>query len=243
MKDTLTLWDIDGNLVNVYKFHTPSYQKGIETVFNVTLSLEEIEKNYGKPSNEVIAIPLRKKGIKEEVIQQGLNKVWKIYSNNLLKGIKESNNDVILPGVSKLLDEIKNKNIPMGIVTGNIKKAGEAIIKATDLEHYFDKRINNYAENVKNRTEIVSNAIKAAKENNIITENAKIFVFGDTPSDIKAAKENNCISIAVIKNSNTQNSSPGGDSYNQRKAQLIKAKPDYLFDDYTNTNKVLEILN
>lgn len=242
MKKILTLWDIDGNLVNVYKYHTPAYQKAIEIVYGVKPSFSEIEHNYGLPAREVIAIPVRAKGISEETIQKGMEHVFSIYSKRLESGIKTALKDSKLPGVLDLLEKLKSLNIPRGIVSGNIKKAGEAILAGSNLYRYFDPRINSYGDDVSYRYEIVSNAIKSARDKGIIEGDAKIYVFGDTPADVEAAKKNECVSIAVIKNSNDTSSSFGGKSYYKRKKALEKSEPDYLFDDYTDIENILSAL-
>ena len=244
MSKILTLWDIDGNLVNVYKYHTPAYQKAIEKVYGVKPSSQEIEHNYGLPAREVIAIPVRKFGINEEVIEKGIKEVFSIYSQELEKGIKitSKESEVILPGVLEFLEKIKSLNIPRGIVTGNIQKAGEAILKGSNLCDYFNSEINSYGDNVTYRYEIISTAINHARKKGFIEKDAKIYVFGDTPADVEAAKKNNCISVAVIKNSNNLDSSPGGKSYRKRKEALEKSNPDFLFDDYTNLEKMISFL-
>jgi len=242
MKKILTLWDIDGNLINAYKYHTPAYQKAIKEVYGVTPTFEEIEKNYGLPAKEVVAIPVRNLGVDEEKIQEGMEKVFSIYSKQLEEGIKADSKETILPGVSALLSKVKSLHIPMGVVTGNIKQAGEALIKGSNLFGFFSPEINSYGDTAKYRHEIVSAAIKHAQKNDFIDDGAKIYVFGDTPADVEAAKKNKCISVAVIKNSNEADSSPGGESYRKRKAALEEAEPDFLFDDYTNLEEILSII-
>ena len=239
MDKTLTLWDIDGNLVNVYKYHTPTYQKAMEAVYGVRPSLEEIEENYGLPASEVVAEPIRKFGIDESVIQEGIGDVLSRYSEQLEEGIKASSEKIVLPGVSELLRKINSLGIPMGIVTGNIRKAGEAIINGSNLDGFFDPRINSYGDHASYRHEIVRDAINRTRRFSLIEESAQVYVFGDTPADVEAAKENDCISIAVIKNSNELDSSPGGESYSKRKEALKKSDPDFLFDDYTNLGEIL----
>lgn len=239
MNKILTLWDIDGNLVNVYNYHTPAYQKAIEAVYGVKPTFEEIEHNYGLPAREVVSIPVRKFGIDEETIQKGIEEVFSIYSNQLEENVKTASLDVTLPGVLNFLKRIKSMNIPMGIVTGNIKKAGEAIIKGSNLYDFFNSKINSYGDKVNFRYEIVSAAINYAKEIGLADENTKIYVFGDTPADVEAAKKNNCISVAVIKNSNTEASSPGGLNYQRRRKALEESTPDFIFDDYTNLEEIL----
>src|SRR3989344_957459 len=239
MKDILTLWDIDGTLVNVYKYHTPAYQAAIKHIYGINISASEIEQNYGLPAREVVAIPVRKLGVAEEVIQAGLDKVFSIYAQQLEKGIKTASGDetVVLPGVIRFLEMIRYLDIPRGIVTGNIKQSGEAIIRAANLNQFFDPNINSYADNTTQRKDIVAAAIKKFRENYSVHDEAKIYVLGDTPTDVEAATSNGCISVAVIKNSNEADSSPGGDSYRQRKEIMEKANPDFLIDDFTAIEK------
>lgn len=245
MKNILNLWDIDGNMVNLYKCHNASYQKAIFEVYGKKIDFKEIESNYGVPSREVIAIPLRKIFLDEKTIQNGIKKALLIYSKQLgIEILKSDKSNLILPGVVNVLNKFKSFGIPSGIVTGNIKEAGELIIENTGLIKFFDSRINSFAEQqTTDRSQIVKNAIDLAIKNKIISKDAKIYVFGDTPTDVLAAKKNNCISIAVIKNSNDKDSSYGGQSYNKRKIALEEAGPHLLLEDYTQLDKLLDFMN
>lgn len=241
----LTLWDIDGNLVDISKYQALADQKAIEKIFGVKPTFIEIEKNFGKPTKEVLAIPLRKYGISEKDIQENMNKMLELQANQLIEEIKniDKNSGILLPGVIGILEKLKELQIPMNIVTGNIKLVGEGIIDEINLSKYFDSRINSYGDNINQRSEIISNAIKKAIKSKIIDKKSKVYVFGDTPEDVIAAKKNNCISIAVIKNSNSPESSPGGESYKKRKKALKKSRPDFLLDDYSDYKKIIAILN
>lgn len=241
MKKPLTLWDIDGNLVNVYRYHTPAYQGAIRKAYGVEVPLEEIESNYGLPASEVVAIPVRKRNIPETKIQRGLERVFSLYADELEKTLRTAN-DSVLPGVRDVLEALKRAQVPRGVVTGNIKKAGEAVLRGTDLYGFFDSRINSYADGISERYLIVSAAIQAARENQIIEDDAKIFVFGDKPADVEAARKNSCISVAVMRDSLGSESSPGGGTYIKRKKSLEQSHPDYLIDDYTNTSQILSLL-
>ena len=244
MSKVLTLWDIDGTLVNVYEHHTPSYQESILQVYNIILTLEEIERNYGKPASEVVAIPVREKGLRESRIQEGLERAFSLYAQELARRIKEANSgakSAILPGVQELLERLVLEEIPRGAVTGNIRLAGETILSTANLSQFFNPEINTYADQTTaKRAMIIKNALTNAKRIGIYNENTKVFVFGDTPSDVEAARENSCISVAVIKNSNTQESSPGGIEYEKRKKILEASNPDILLDDLTETEFILD---
>jgi len=241
--NNLTLWDIDGNLVNVYEHHTPAYQNAIEAVYRVHVELSEIEANYGLPAKEVVAIPVRERGVREKVIQKGMEDVFERYSGKLGESIRRASktSHVVLPGVTELLERIRSMGT-MGIVTGNIRRAGETIIESCGLDCYFDPILSSYADDASRRSEIVSNAIESARSIGRIDLSSRILVFGDTPSDVEAAKENGCVSIAVIKNSNDPSSSPGGKDYIKRRALLEESEPDFLFDDYTDIEGIVSRL-
>jgi phosphoglycolate phosphatase-like HAD superfamily hydrolase len=247
MKNILTCWDIDGTLVNVYRYHTPSYQQAIKKVWGVEPSFAEIEANYGLPASEVIAVPLRGYQVSEPDIQAGMEQAFALYATSLEQKIRAASANpeeqkIILPGVIALLDMLKALDIPRAIVSGNIRRSGEAVIKGAGLDSYFDPRISSYADNITERSKIVQNAIRLATENRQINSRARVFVFGDTPADIKAARECGCTSLIAIKNSNDSDSSPGGKSYLQRKELLRDAHPDFLFDDWTDMLRILPIL-
>jgi hypothetical protein len=44
--------------------------------------------------------------------------------------------------------------------------------------------------------------------------------------------------VAVIKNSNELDSSPGGEDYIKRKKWLQEANPDFLLNDFTNIEDI-----
>lgn len=244
MENLLVLCDIDGNLVYVTKHHTLGYQKAIEEVYGIKLTFPDIEANYGRPARDCIEMPLREKGMPEEIISQNSDEVLQIYAKYLERGIRKASreSDVTLPGAIDMLKMIKSYGIPLGVVTGNIRIAGEAVLRGTSLYNLFDARINSYSDFASNRHEIVSNAIRSARELGLIDCSARVYVTGDTVHDITAARINKCISIAVIRNSNDEECSPGGRIYSQRKEILEKAQPDYLLDDYTDIEKIMSIL-
>lgn len=219
-------------------------KKQSKKAYSILISRQNIESYFGYPARENIALPLKDWGLGESLIQKNMRARLSFTSTYLKQEVKTAseNSNVVLPGVLGLLEKIKSLDIPIGIVTGNLKENGEEIIECSNLSEFFDSRINTYSDGMPNRFKIVSTAIKRAKDRGIIGKCAKIYVFGDSPSDIKATRENGCISIAVIRNSNDLDSSLGGDVYNSRKEILEKAKPDFLLEDYTDLGKIIAIL-
>ncbi len=240
----LTLWDIDGNLVDVFDCHTAAYQKAIKAIFGISISPEEIIKNYGKPAKENIAAPLRDKGILEEELNEKMQEIFSIYYSELERNIsgQMQENSIFLPGTKHLLEAVKSKKLPMGIVTGNNRIAAEIILRKTGLIKYFDLEISGFGDSKDSRSEIVRHAILAAKEKGIIDNNPRIFVFGDTPNDIIAAKHNGCISIAVIKDKLSKDMIIGSKRFENRRNILTEMNPDFLVDDYSDTQRIMDLI-
>jgi len=236
MENVLTLWDIDGTLVNVFKYHTPAYQMAIKKVMGVDVPLVDISKNYGKPSALTIYLTLKEKGVSEKDIEGNVELILEVYAKQLLENLKNETEDVALPGVRDMLDELRLRKVPMGIVTGNIEIAGKAILKATGMEKYFD--VQSFGDNKDHRKEIVQEAMNSAKEQGLLMEDTKIFVFGDTPSDVEAAKQNGCVSVAVVRDAVDCDE----EHISKRRKELQESQPDYILEDFSDISKVLALL-
>ncbi len=111
----------------------------------------------------------------------------------------------------------------LGIVTGNIEINAWAKLRHAGIDRYFS--FGGFGCAYADRAEIARHALTASG-----TENpGKVFLIGDTPSDINAAKANGFISIAVAT---------GGFDFQT----LEKAGADFVFQDLTDMERVLSTL-
>jgi phosphoglycolate phosphatase-like HAD superfamily hydrolase len=111
----------------------------------------------------------------------------------------------------------------MGIVTGNIEATAWAKLHHAGIAHYFS--FGGFGCTHADRAEIARQALVASG----IKHPEKVFLIGDTPSDINAAKVNGFISIAVAT---------GGFDFQS----LEKSGADFFFEDLTDTERLLSIL-
>lgn len=244
MKNKLALYDIDGTLVDVFPSHVDAHLRSIRDVFNVDITEEKLEQGYDLPYNEVVARPLREIGFDEEQIRRGMDEVASRFAEFLGENVRQTaeRGPITLPGIPYLLEKSKELGIPMGIITANIRKGAEAILDASDLAGYFNPAINSFDENYLNRYRIVKNAIDSAFKQGIINSDGKVYVFGDTPSDVIAARQNGCISIANVINENGRNRNISRRQYMQRRKSLEQAGANYIINDHTDTINILSIL-
>lgn len=132
------------------------------------------------------------------------------------------NPPTLFPNVGNILREV-SKHWSLGLVTGNIEATAWAKLHHAGIAHYFD--FGGFGCTHADRAEIARQALKASG----VQHPEKVFLIGDTPSDINAAKVNGFISIAVAT---------GGFDFQT----LEKSGADFVFEDLTDTERVMGVL-
>ena len=137
------------------------------------------------------------------------------------------------PNVENLLKILsaENKNAvraprlrwEIGLVTGNIEATAWLKLRYAKIDHYFS--FGGFGCTHADRAEIARQALKASG----VERPKKVFLIGDTPSDINAAKVNGFIAIAVAT---------GGFDFQT----LEKSGADFVFENLTDTERLLSIL-
>ncbi|MFH1181452.1 MAG: HAD family hydrolase [Candidatus Woesearchaeota archaeon] len=182
----LYLFDIDGTMVNMTKYHVAAYQNAYKAVLGIKVSKDVLVRQFGNVEEKIHEHVFSHYSIKDK------SKIKSIISNYKSRIIKTFRTEKIrvLPGVKSLLARLKKEKNLLGVVTGNSKPVGEAILRKSKLKKFFS--IFSYGKVLK-RAGIVENAIKAAKHKSFCT----VIVIGDSPFDIKAGKANRAITVAV----------------------------------------------
>lgn len=118
------------------------------------------------------------------------------YHKQLELTLQEIEGDV-LPGVKELLEQLKEVEFPLGIITGNGRTPAWAKLKRFGLESYFN--FGGYGDSSPNRNDVAAQAIEAASQ--ALKNDFQIhhcWVVGDTPADVECAKSVGAKSIAVL---------------------------------------------
>ncbi|OGI64160.1 hypothetical protein A2642_00330, partial [Candidatus Nomurabacteria bacterium RIFCSPHIGHO2_01_FULL_39_10] len=104
--------------------------------------------------------------------------------------------DAVLPGVIGCLEYVVSLGSAVGVVTGNIPPIAESILRCARLRQYFEV-VGCSLPDTKGRYEIVQGVVSAFNKQGRYFDPRRIYVIGDTPSDIKAAKHCGYVSVAV----------------------------------------------
>ena len=233
----LVLFDIDGTLLNCNGAGKSAIGEAIKSIFG----FDGFPKGYslaGCTDGQIINDILLHYNVPQDIIDEKKASVFDAYYNYLeiftASGKYKKN---LLPGVLPLLEKLKSldQQIILGLLTGNLKKSALLKLKLFDIDNYFlynGDLFGAFGSDHIKRTELVNIATdRAFKMTGKNFYEKDIVVIGDTKNDILCGKHCNVKSIAVAT---------GGYSYDE----LLKYEPDYLFNDFSDTQKVVDtILN
>lgn len=223
----LILFDVNGTLVNRFKIGEESFQYGIKMIFGIDTKLPGPEFS-GWTDKGIIFELLKKSGLSREIVEKKMDEIFKNMVNYVKMNIDRDKNFGLLPNVKKLLDKLSEENI-VGLLTGNLEGIAKIKMQKLGLWYYF--KVGSFGSYSEKRSDLVPIAIKQAKEKlKIELKKNDVFVVGDTPQDIETGKVNGVKTIAVCTGF-------------YKKDELKKCKPDYIFDDLTDSEEFLRIVN
>ncbi|WP_434794778.1 Phosphoglycolate phosphatase [Terrisporobacter petrolearius] len=124
MKYTHIVFDVDGTLIDSEKAVLKSLQKTMEEE-GINKSLDDLKFALGIPGKDALSIL----GMKD---LQGVEEKW---NENLLKYCDEM---ILFEGIKQVIQELKCKNLNLGIITSKTRKEYETDFLKFGLNTYFD---------------------------------------------------------------------------------------------------------
>lgn len=224
----IPLFDVDGTIIpaGTNALHHQAFEHAFRTVYKVEASVDFIS-HAGKIDRQILREVLLKKGLQLEQINDSLDKATKAQEEYFIQNIDRS--DIkLLPGVKELLIILREKNCPVGLLTGNIEPVGWGKMEKLGIRDLFDfGAFGNLADR---RVDLIDIAVKRAED--IFGKKFKkedFVIIGDTPRDIECAKQGGISCIAV---------STGDFS----REELVKEGPDLVLDSLVDQEPILEFL-
>jgi phosphoglycolate phosphatase len=223
----LALFDIDKTLIKRSKnrSHAAAFSKAFKEIYGIDTTIDIIN-HHGMTDQQIIIDVLKKNGLDDQTIKSKLRECIKavISSFNKLIGADEI---IVMDGVPELLKELKEYDVLMGLVTGNLEPIARAKLKKAGLNSYF--KVGGFGSDAICRTELTRLAIKKAEEKFCFKADNNVFLFGDTPQDIKAGKGAGTITLGVATGIYS-------------KEQLENAGADFVLENLKGVDKVLKII-
>lgn len=135
----------------------------------------------------------------------------------------------VLPGITTLLHELSRlPNALLGLLTGNVREGARLKLEHFDLYHHF--AFGGFGDDHCHRDDVARCALAALHvHHRSAVDPDRIWVIGDTPSDIRCARAVGARAVAVAT---------GEYSYEQLQAE----DPDLLFADLADAEELLEMI-
>jgi len=182
------LFDLDGVIVDTAKYHYLAWKKlANELGFEFTVAQNELFKGVSRKRCLEILLDIGK----IEATQEQFD-TWMITKNeDYLAYIDKMDESEILPDVPKVLEFLKENNIPIAL--GSASKNAQPILEKVGLLHYFDTIVDgNNVTKAKPDPEVF---LLAAKQLGVNANDC--IVFEDAVAGIEAANSAKMISIGI----------------------------------------------
>src|SRR5437588_1793512 len=225
MQKRLLLFDIDGTLIHSGGAGVEALKLAFTERFSIHDDLHGIEIAGMTDSGIVISI-LKKHKIHDT--RENVTAFLDSYVHFLSLELPRRKGN-LLPGVLELLGKLKSrKHLVLGLLTGNVSRGAQLKLEHYGVWHFFE--FGAFAEDHHDRNQLGPFARARAKEKHgreFLA--AEIDVIGDTPRDIACGKALGARTIAVATGMWTR-------------VQLAEHRPDFLIDDLSNVDRVIETI-
>ena len=225
----LVMFDIDGTLLQTSGIGHAATRVALERVYGTYGNLDEFYPG-GRTIEAILFDTMMNAQIKPEFIFAGRWLFYAEYIAAFSSSLKNGHSIEACHGGLELVSALaRERDIILGLVTGNHQKT--AALKLTTAGYDFECfHVGAYGHESADRTELVDLARERAVKqvgNKIASQN--IIVIGDTARDVETAKGARVRSIAIAT---------GTDEIEK----LKEAQPDFLFEDFINTQEVLDTI-
>ena len=222
----IPLFDIDGTLFKTANpVHKDAFNYAFRKVYGQPARQDETGPE-GKTDSQIIVEVMHIRGFSPEETRKKLKTAMQVMAEYFDEHRNEVNPDV-LPGVKELLINLREKNIPAGVLTGNVEGIGWTKIEKAGLRDLIE--FGAFGDRTEKRVELVDIARRNAQA--FYGKEFKLddfVIVGDTPRDFQCAKDAEIEVILVAT---------GKFSYEE----LEKLKPDLLVKTLED-KRVLEFL-
>jgi phosphoglycolate phosphatase-like HAD superfamily hydrolase len=223
----LILFDIDGTLISTNGIARTAFGEAIEEALQRASAAQEYD-FAGKTDQQIYADIMQQSQVNAETAEELRDRVLASFFSKLEKRLN-SENVTVMPGIRQLLPALEAEQVAtLGLLTGNMLQGARIKLTPPGLLPFFT--FGAFGNDAFHRHELPAIAAARAYDRTGATFKAKdLVIIGDTPHDIDCGRHLNVRSIGVAT---------GGYSYDQ----LAEHKPDHLFEDLTDIDRVFDAI-
>jgi phosphoglycolate phosphatase len=224
----LVLFDIDGTLITSRGAGRRAMRTALERVFGAAGGIDQYDLR-GRTDTRIVHDVMGALGWEPARVKERLDDFFEAYLGGLTSEIGDGRHVVTLPGVSAVVARLaQSAGALLGLVTGNIEEGARIKLLPTGLWPHF--RVGAYGSDPMARRRLPSLAARRAQALvGYPFAATDVVVIGDTPHDIDCARACGAVAVAVTTGQYTRD-------------ELLAERPDHLFDDLADVEKVKAIL-
>ena len=186
-------WDIDGTLIRTSKAGLYAFEAAVR-------------EQWGKPVDysKVHSAGMTDYSIARQIIEvmagrpsthQEVKRLTRRYEEILAEHLAMREGK-IMPSVREILATLQEKKARSLLLTGNSRTGALMKLRKFGLEEFFDFTHSAFCEDSPDRDDVARRALENAKRL-AATQQARLFVIGDTPNDIRCGKMIDAYTIGV----------------------------------------------
>ena len=221
----LLIWDIDGTLV-----HTQG--AGGKAMDRAFLKLHGIEEGFRDidMAGGLDPVILRDALAQYMLSNENNSEFFSLYCKYLSYELEKLASSIIIPGIAALFDVLGTMQGFYNVLgTGNIEKGARIKLSLNNLNRFFPT--GGFADGETERWQVIKKAVdNSCSLFNKTFDSTNTYVIGDTPKDIACGKKLNLKTIGVATGRHTAE-------------DLQKCNPDHVFENLTDIDAFLNILN
>lgn len=218
------LFDIDGTLLHTRGAGMAALRAGLRAAFGIAEPTDQVAV-HGRTDRGITRDLFRYHGIDD------LPEHWERFRDAYLRVLPESlaaRKGTILPGVVPLLETLTaRKDVAVGLLTGNTREGARIKLAHYGLDRYFE--FGGFGDNHFDRDDVAREALTAVVGRlNGNVDLRRVWVIGDTPTDVSCGRAIGARTIAVATGNHTRE-------------ELAAAAPDHLATDFSDPGPVLAL--
>lgn len=228
----LILFDIDGTLLRggpAKEAFRTAMMEAYGTVGDI-----DVHEFSGKTDPQIARELLTGAGLSDAEVDEGMPRLWAGYREELEARLSDDPVSV-LPGVGALMEALAVRaEVALGLVTGNIVAGAELKLRSAGLARHFrngsSSFVGGFGSDHEERNHLPAIALRRARESWKVdfAPTAAVLV-GDTPRDVACGRFEGIPTVAVATG-------------NFGRAALEAAGADRVFEDFSETERVTEVL-
>lgn len=218
------LFDIDGTLLNSGGAGQAAMEVGLARAFGITAPTEGISV-AGRTDFAIISDLLEFHRVAPT--DENRARIIDEYLSHLPVELADREG-LVLPGVVHLLEQLSSlADAHLGLLTGNLRRGAELKLTQYELIHHFQS--GGFGDLHSHRDDVARTALADVQRTLPDADATDVWVIGDTPADVQCGRAIGASVLAVATG-----------MYSTE--QLAATEPDHLVDDFSDVERILNLL-